>query len=85
MLFSGRLKRRCNGGHTVTETALHVVTPLPLADARAPGAVRRQGGECGQGKIKPREPERPQPYATTLADTRSRIMARSNSAKTPII
>jgi hypothetical protein len=29
MLFSGRLKRRCNGGDTVTATALHVVTPLP--------------------------------------------------------
>ena len=28
-LFSGRLKRRCNGGDTVTETVLHVVTPLP--------------------------------------------------------
>jgi|SRR5580704_10577458 hypothetical protein len=27
-LFSGRLKRRCIGGDTVTETALHVVTPL---------------------------------------------------------
>ena len=28
-LFSGRLERRCNGGDTVTETALHVVTLLP--------------------------------------------------------
>jgi hypothetical protein len=28
-LFSGRLKRRCNGGDAATETALHVVTPLP--------------------------------------------------------
>ena len=31
-LFSGRLKRRFNSRDTVTETALHVVTPLPLAD-----------------------------------------------------
>ena len=29
MLFYGRLKRRCNGGDVVTETALHVVTPSP--------------------------------------------------------
>jgi len=29
MLFSGRLKRRFNSRDTVTETALHVVTPLP--------------------------------------------------------
>ena len=28
-LFSGGLDRRCNGGDVVTETALHVVTPLP--------------------------------------------------------
>ena len=28
-LFSGRLQRRCIGGDPVTETALHVVTPIP--------------------------------------------------------
>jgi hypothetical protein len=28
-LFSGLLKRRRSGSDTVTETALHVVTPLP--------------------------------------------------------
>jgi hypothetical protein len=27
--FNRRLQRRCNGGDTITETALYVVTPLP--------------------------------------------------------
>jgi len=36
-----------------------------------PGAVRRQGGECGKGQIKPREPRRPQPDATTLRGSTS--------------
>jgi hypothetical protein len=35
------------------------------------GAARRQGGECGQGQSKPREPQRPQPDATTLRGSAS--------------
>ena len=31
-----------------------------------PWRARRQGGEYGNGEIKPREPRRPQPDATTL-------------------
>ena len=31
-LFSGRLKRRCNGGNTVTETALQRRNAVTLAD-----------------------------------------------------
>jgi hypothetical protein len=36
-----------------------------------PGEARRQGGECGSGQIKPREPGRPQPDATTFRGSAS--------------
>src|SRR6478736_5078462 len=36
-----------------------------------PGEARRQGGECGSGQIKPREPGRPQPDATTFCGSAS--------------
>jgi hypothetical protein len=41
-----------------------------------PGAARRQGGACGNGQIKPREPRRPQPDATTPRPQRQTAPSR---------
>ena len=45
--------------------------PDLLSQRLAAGAVRRQGSECGNGQIKPREPCRPQRDATTLREAGS--------------
>jgi len=39
--------------------------------SNAPPAARPQGGECSSGQIRPREPRRPQPDATTLRGSAS--------------
>jgi hypothetical protein len=43
-VYFGRLERLCNGGDVGAETALHVVTPLPLADR---GGEHVGGEEAG--------------------------------------
>jgi hypothetical protein len=52
MLFSGRLKRRCNGGHTVTENGVARRNAVALANRAASMSVMKRPTACaGRSRI----------------------------------